>query len=305
MLLFFLGVSAGLFNVPLEAYLQHRSPRQIAAAILAASNFLTFSGICLASFLFAALRMPRATAAGEKPTQLFSPQQIFLLAGLFTMPVFFYIVFLIPQASIRFFVWLLSLTVYRVRVFGRENLPREGGALLVPNHVTWVDGILLMLTSSRPIRMIAWAPNIERRPWIKRLAEPVRRDSDRPAQAQEDRRRAPRRPARRCNDGELVCIFPEGGLTRTGQVQAFKPGMMKILEGTDRPGHSGLSGRAVGQHLQLQRRASSSGNGPSGCPYPMSIHFGPPIDRARRRLTRSARPCWSSAPRPRNKARKP
>ena len=53
-----------------------------------------------------------------------------------TVPVFFYIVLLIPQASIRFFVWLLSLTIYRVRVFGRENLPREGGALLVPNHVT-------------------------------------------------------------------------------------------------------------------------------------------------------------------------
>ena len=92
---------------------------------------------------------------------------------------------LIPQASIRFFVWLLSLTVYRVQVFGRENLPREGGALLVPNHVTWVDGILLMLTSSRPIRMIAWAPNIEAPAVDQTAGRPVRRDSDRPDQAEE------------------------------------------------------------------------------------------------------------------------
>ena len=129
---------------------------------------------------------------------------------------------LIPQASIRFFVWLLSLTVYRIRVYGRENLPRDSGALLVPNHVTWIDGILLMLTSSRPMRMIAWAPNIETRPWMA-TGEPVWRDSHRPAQAQDDRRGlAQAREA--IDNGELVCIFPEGGMTRSGQVQAFKPG---------------------------------------------------------------------------------
>jgi acyl-[acyl-carrier-protein]-phospholipid O-acyltransferase/long-chain-fatty-acid--[acyl-carrier-protein] ligase len=169
-LLFFLGTSAGLFSVPLEAYLQHRSPRQTRGSILAAANQLTFSGICVASMLFAFLRIPRTLPSGDV-TELYSPQDIFLIAGAMTVPVFFYIVILIPQASIRFVVWLMSLTVYRVRVFGRENLPREGGALLVPNHVTWIDGILLMLTSSRPIRMVAWAANLDRRPWIKRLSD--------------------------------------------------------------------------------------------------------------------------------------
>src|SRR5213076_3120632 len=114
-------------------------------------------------FLFAALRMPVVTKTGSSPLPFLSPQQIFLVAGLFTIPVFLYIVLLIPQASIRFLAWLLSLTLYRLRVFGRENLPRRGGALLVPNHVSWVDGILLMLVSSRPVRMIAWAPNLEAR----------------------------------------------------------------------------------------------------------------------------------------------
>src|SRR4029079_7288463 len=85
-LLFTLGVSAALFNVPLEAYLQDRSPRESRGRILAASNFLTFSGVCAASFLFAALRVPVASKAGGPPTELLTPQQIFLLAGLATIP---------------------------------------------------------------------------------------------------------------------------------------------------------------------------------------------------------------------------
>jgi acyl-[acyl-carrier-protein]-phospholipid O-acyltransferase/long-chain-fatty-acid--[acyl-carrier-protein] ligase len=277
-LLFLLGTSAGLFNVPLEAYLQDRSPRESRGRLLAASNFLTFTGVCLASFLFAALRTPIMDAATQIARPLLSPQQIFLIAGLFTIPVFFYIILLIPQASLRFFVWLGSLGVYRLRVYGRDNLPRHGGALLVPNHITWIDGILLMLTSPRPIRMIAWAPNIESRPWIKRLAHlfgtiPI--DPLKPKMIVTAFRAA--REALR--SGDLVCIFPEGGLTRSGQVQAFKPGLMKILEGTDAP--------VVPTYLQGLWGSIFSFKGekffwkwPEKLPYPVSIHFGLPIRHA-------------------------
>jgi acyl-[acyl-carrier-protein]-phospholipid O-acyltransferase/long-chain-fatty-acid--[acyl-carrier-protein] ligase len=274
-LLGFLGVSAGLFNVPLEAYLQHRSPRASRGSILAASNFLTFSGICIASFFFAALRMRTSATGSEIKTELFSPQEIFLVAGLFTIPVFFYIVLLIPQASIRFFAWLLSLTVYRVKVLGRENLPREGGAMLVPNHVTWIDGIMLMLTSSRPIRMVAWAPNIEATPRIKWLASlfgviPI--DSTKPKRIV-----AAFNTARKAlNAGELVCIFPEGGLSRTGQVQAFKPGMMKILEGTTAPVVPVYLAGLWGSIFSF-KGGKFFWKWPERIPYPMSIHFGPPI----------------------------
>ena len=275
LLLAFLGVSAGLFSVPLEAYLQHRSPRASRGSILAASNFLTFSGICFASVLFAALRMRTSPVGEAAKTELFSPQEIFLVAGLFTIPVFFYIIFLIPQASIRFLAWLLSLTVYRVKVFGRENLPREGGALLVPNHVTWIDGILLMLASSRPIRMVAWAPNIEASPRIKWLANlfgviPI--DPTKPKKIIAAFRAAREALAA----GELVCVFPEGGLSRTGQVQAFRPGMMKILEGTTSP--------VIPVYLAGMWGSIFSFKGgkffwkwPERLPYPMSIHFGPAI----------------------------
>jgi acyl-[acyl-carrier-protein]-phospholipid O-acyltransferase/long-chain-fatty-acid--[acyl-carrier-protein] ligase len=273
-LLLFLGISAGLFDVPLAAYLQHRSPLESRGSILAASNFLTFGGVLLAALLFAVLRM-RVPSTRGSTTPLLNPQQIFLLAGLLTIPVFLYIVLLIPQASIRFFVWLLSHTVYRIRVHGRENLPRTGGALLVPNHVTWADGILLMLTSSRPIRMVAWASNIESRPWIKRLAQlfgaiPI--DPARPKRviaALQTAREALQR-------GELVCIFPEGGLSRTGQVQAFKPGLMKILEGSSAPVIPVYLGGLWGSIFSF-KGGKFFWKWPERIPYPMSIHFGPPI----------------------------
>ncbi|QDU27308.1 Bifunctional protein Aas [Anatilimnocola aggregata] len=276
-LLCFLGTSAGLFDVPLESYLQQRSPRDKRGSILAASNFLTFSGILLASVLFATLRLPfwkSSDPAIAALQPLFTSQQIFLLAGLFTLPVFVYIVWLIPQASLRFFVWLLSMTIYRMRVYGRENLPREGGALLVPNHITWVDGILLLLASSRPIRMVALSSNIENH-WLKWLANMFGVIPINPAKpkmvvtAFKTARQA-------LNDGELVCIFAEGGLTRSGQVQAFRPGMMKILEGTTAPVvpvyFEGLWGSIF----------SFEGNKffwkwPKRIPYPLSIHFGPAV----------------------------
>ncbi len=280
-LLGFLGVSAGLFDVPLEAYLQHRSPRDKRGSILAANNLLTFSGILLSSVLFAALRLPfwkNSDASVTDLRPLFTSQQIFLLAGVLTIPVFVYIVWLIPQATIRFSVWLLSMTIYRIRVFGHEHLPREGGALLVSNHITWVDGILLLLSTSRPIRMVALSTNLEN-PWLKRLSDMFGVIPINPAKpkmvvtAFKQAREA-------LNEGELVCIFAEGGLTRSGQVQAFRPGMMKILEGTNVP--------VVPIYLQGLWGSIFSFEGnkffwkwPKRIPYPLSIHFGPAIAEPR------------------------
>jgi acyl-[acyl-carrier-protein]-phospholipid O-acyltransferase/long-chain-fatty-acid--[acyl-carrier-protein] ligase len=272
LLLVALGSSAGLFNVPLEAYLQHRSPRASRGSILAASNFLTFFGILLASGAFSLLRLP----LGEGGKPLFTAPQIFMLAGLLTLPVFVYIVWLVPQSLVRFFVWLASMTIYRIRVYGRENLPREGGALLVPNHVTWIDGIFLLLSTSRPVRMIALSTNLENR-WLKWLSDrfgAILINPTKPKMVIQAFRTA--REA--LNNGELVCIFAEGGLTRTGQVQAFRPGMMKILEGTTAP--------VVPVYLDELWGSIFSFEGgkffwkwPRRWPYPISISYGPPIAR--------------------------
>lgn len=260
-LLFGLGTSAGLFLVPLESYLQHHSDPARRGSLLAASNFITCSGTLCTTMLFVAL----AGIPGK---------YIYLICGLLTIPVLFYIVWLIPQALLRFIAWFAAHTIYRIKVYGRENLPARGGALLTPNHITWVDAILLALTSSRPIRMLAWSGNFQSRTmqWIGQMFDVILVNPAKPKMIV-----AALREARKSlQEGELVCIFPEGGISRTGQLLAFKPGLLKILEGTGAP--------VIPVYLQgLWGSIFSFADGrffwkwPKRIPYPVSIHFGPPI----------------------------
>jgi acyl-[acyl-carrier-protein]-phospholipid O-acyltransferase/long-chain-fatty-acid--[acyl-carrier-protein] ligase len=223
-LLFLLGCSGGLFDVPLAAYMQHYSPREHRGSILAASNFLTFGGILLASLAFGVMRAP---VRGEP---LFSARAIFLLCGLLTIPVLLYIIVLIPQATLRFIAWLLTHTFYKVRVYGRPNLPEDGPALLAPNHVTWLDGLLLVAVTPRPVRLIVSRTLIDTW-WMRGMARimgviPIWEGPKAVRSAIDTARDA-------LNRGELVCIFPEGRISHSGQLQTFKPGVLEILKGAD------------------------------------------------------------------------
>ncbi len=267
-LLFALGTSAGLFSVPLEAFMQHRSPRRQRGAILAAANFLVFGGVFISALLYAALRAP---IFSDEP--FVSSRTVFLLTGLFTVPVLLYIVCLIPQASIRFLVWLASLTIYRIRVYGRDNLPEEGGALLAPNHVSWLDGILLLMTSSRPVRMVVWAGNFTN-PWLRWLANQwgAILITPRPKAIVAALKTA----TEALNNGEIVCIFPEGGITRSGQLQSFKQGIMRVLKGTDAPVVPVYLDELWGSIFSFEGGKFFT-KWPKRWPYPISIHFGEPI----------------------------
>ena len=180
---------------------------------------------------------------------------------------------LLPQATVRFLVWLLTHTIYRLRVFGRDNLPETGGALLVPNHVSWLDAVMLLLTSSRPIRIIAHAGNFESRLmrwWANMWGTILIGDNPKAVV------RALRTATQALNEGELVCIFPEGAITRTGQLQAFKPGMMKILKGTDVPVIPVFLDGLWGSVFSFDR-GRFFWKWPKRWPYPVSIHFGKAI----------------------------
>ena len=219
-----IGIGGGLFNVPLNAYLQDRSPRESLGAILASGHQLTSIGILGVSLLFPLLRNGFHFGA---PT-------VFLIAGIGTLPILLYTVWLIPQATIRFVVWLLQRLVYRVRIFGRNNIPETGPALLVANHVSWLDGILILLASSRPIRMIAYADYVKGGVigWLSNLFGII------PIKAEDGPKgiiRSLKTASDALNNGELVCIFAEGRISRTGELLKFERGMMKILKGTDAP----------------------------------------------------------------------
>jgi acyl-[acyl-carrier-protein]-phospholipid O-acyltransferase / long-chain-fatty-acid--[acyl-carrier-protein] ligase len=270
LLLFVLGASAGLFSVPLEAFMQHRSPPRERGAVLSAMNFLVFLGILLSSLSFAGLRHP--LPGSSEP--LFEAREIFLLAGLFTIPVFLYIIFLIPQASVRFLVWLASCTVYRIRVYGRVHLPEEGGALLVANHVSWLDGILLLLTSSRPVRIVALTSGLRSRHvrWWAKMAGVilVSPGSQEIKAAIDTAREALKR-------GELVGMFPEGGMTPSGLLQSFRPRLMRVLEGTRVPVIPVYLDELWGSIFSYHS-GHLAWRWPRAWPYPVSIHFGPPVE---------------------------
>ncbi|MEM9352454.1 MAG: acyl-[ACP]--phospholipid O-acyltransferase [Planctomycetota bacterium] len=218
-----LGIFAGLFNVPLLAYVQRYSPPDKRGSILAANNFLTFAGMLVASGAFQVM--------SNRPLN-WSAREIFLVCGVMTVPVMIYILVLIPQASLRFLAWLVTHTAYKVRVHFRERLPEEGAALLAPNHVSWLDGLFLVAISPRPVRLVV-SGDLVSSWWSRGLARimeaiPVPKSPKAARAAIETARQALR-------NGELVCIFPEGGITSSGQLQAFRPGSLEILRGTGAP----------------------------------------------------------------------
>jgi len=260
-----LGVSAGLFDIPLESYLQQRSEVKTRGTILAAANFIAYSFMLVAAGLFWLMQAKLDWSAAT----------IFLVAGLGTVPVAIYVVCLIPQATVRCIVWILSKLFYRLHVRGLKNLPERGGALLVANHVSWLDGVLLLLVSNRPIRMIAWSDYVSGW-WINWLTRmwnviPIR-GTDGPKALLRSLQSA----TEALKEGDLVCIFAEGGITRTGQLQPFQRGLLRIVEGTDCPVIpvylDGLWGSifSYSDGKFLWKR-------PRHWPYPVSILFGKPL----------------------------
>ncbi|MGC4003451.1 MAG: MFS transporter [Pirellulales bacterium] len=230
-LLFARGASAGMFDVPLESYMQQNSPVAKRGAILAAVNFMTFGGMIAVSGLYMILRMPIETSPGVTRS-LLSARQIFLVCGVATAPILIYILWLLPQACLRFAIWLTVKCLYRVRTVGAEHIPRTGPVLLASNHVSFLDAVLIILTCPRPVRMFAWAGNLQN-PLMKKLSEqwgviPVTNNPKAIVRALKTARQA-------LLDGEVVCIFPEGAITRSGNLGTFKSGILKIHEGTAAP----------------------------------------------------------------------
>ncbi len=260
-----LGFSAGFYDIPLQAFLQHRSPPETRGAILAASNFITFSGMLLASGIFWLL------------SEVFrlSPRQIFLLGGLATVPVVLLSVRLLSRETIRFVLWLLTRVFYRVRVEGMENIPERSGALLVSNHVSWADGILLGLACPRPVRMVAYADYFKGRwgHWFAQVVGiiPVKPGSRSVVQSIRTTREA-------LHGGDLVCIFPEGGLTRTGQMQQFHPGFLSMMKDTQAAVVPVYLGGLWGSIFSFEG-GRFFWKWPRRLPYPVTIRFGRPIER--------------------------
>ena len=152
-MLILLGFSGGLFIVPLHAFVQHKSGTEEKGRILATSNFLSTGGILLAS---SALWMCRSVL--HLPAD-----QIVLVFGCLTLLATTYVLRLLPDFLARFLVWMLTHTVYRIRIVGQEHVPLRGPALLVANHVSFVDGFLIGACIQRFIRFMVYRGYYEHR----------------------------------------------------------------------------------------------------------------------------------------------
>ena len=220
-----LSLFAGLYSVPMYALIQLRSQPTHRARIIAANNILNALFMIVSSIL-----------AGALLGAAFTIPQIFLFVGLANAVVAFYIFMLVPEYLLRFVAVIASRLIYRFKISGDENIPTQGAAVLTCNHVSFVDPVLLMAASPRPIHFVM-DHRIFKMPvlgWFFRLAKaiPIASRTEDPALYEAAFEAA----AKVLRDGDLLAIFPEGALTKNGELQEFKGGIMKILENAERDG---------------------------------------------------------------------
>ncbi len=214
-----LAFSAGVYSVPMYALIQLRAQPSHRARIVAANNILNAIFMVVSSVLAGAL-----LSAGWTIPQVFGGTAVLnvLVAA--------YVFWLMPEYLLRLVMLVVTRFVYRLRVHGQEHLPTQGAAILVCNHVSFVDAVILGIVSPRPMVFIM-DHRIFRNVWLGWFfravkAIPIAPQKEDP-QAYE---RAFERARQVLQEGELLCLFPEGAITRDGRLQPFKAGIMKILE---------------------------------------------------------------------------
>jgi len=222
--LLLLGVFGGLFIVPLFALIQTRCDPQHVSRTIAGMNILN------AIFMVAA-----AGVAVLLIGQGFSIPEMFLTTALLNALVAIYIFSLVPEFLMRFLAWLLIHTIHRVATVDADRIPEEGAAVLVCNHVSYVDAIVIMAASPRPIRFVM-DHQIFKTPLLGFIfrtgkAIPIAPAKDDPWLME----KAFIDIAQALHEGELVCIFPEGRLTRTGEMSEFRGGIARIVERSQVP----------------------------------------------------------------------
>ncbi|MGZ3432482.1 MAG: MFS transporter, partial [Isosphaeraceae bacterium] len=255
------GFSAGFVFVPLSALIQWRSPEDRRGAVIALGNMLVDVGMLAGSILAMVLAVGGFSARGT----FLGASAVLAVATLWAL-------WLAPDALLRFLLILLASTLYKLRVLGRSNVPDHGPALLTPNHVSFVDGLFVMGTIDRPIRFVVYAEYFKR-PLLGRF---LRTMGAIPIAGHGGLRmilEAFREAGRALDNGELVCIFPEGQITRTGMTLPFQRGMERIVKGRDVPIIPVHLDRATSSVFSpMQRRWL-----PERIPLPVTVSFGAPL----------------------------
>ena len=260
-----LGFAGGFFIVPISALIQHIPDEEHKGGVLGAANWLSFVGVFAASGAYYSvshwLRL--------------SPGAIFLWTSLATVTATVYTLYLLPDALLRLLLWLATHSLYRLDVVGRGNVPPKGGALLVPNHVSLADAVFLIASLDRPVRFLMFKGSYEH-PLLKPFAKILKVIPIASDQGPREMIHSLREATQALQDGELVCIFPEGQMTRIGQLLPFRRGMERVIKGVEAP--------IIPVHLDGVWGSIFSFAGgrflwklPRHLPYPIRITFGRPL----------------------------
>lgn len=214
-----LGMFGGFYIVPLFALVQQRSDPEHLSRVIAGNNILNALLMVLSAVMAIVLLGAGVTIA-----------QLFLVIAILNAAVAIYIYTLVPEFLMRFLVWILIHSVYHVRKQGLENIPDEGPAVLVCNHVSYVDAMIIAGCVRRPIRFVMYHKiyNLPLLNFVSRTARAIPI-----AGAFENRElmaKAFDEVDRALQDGDIVCIFPEGKLTTDGSMNKFRTGVERILE---------------------------------------------------------------------------
>lgn len=263
--LFILGVTTGFYIVPLNALVQQKSPAEKRGTILATVNLLSFSALLASSFILYFLSGYLKLDAAK----------VFVIMGLLTMAVSVVVLRILPEAFVRLINWVMVHTLYKVKIVGTTNIPKEGGALIVCNHVSFADPVLVLASVQRPIRFMVFRP-IYNAPVINLFcritkAIPVA-FTDKPKTIIKSLQEA----KDAVKEGHVVCIFAEGGLTRTGNMLPFNKGFEYIMRDLDAPIIPMNIDRIWGSIFSFEN-GKYFFKWPKKIPYPITISVGKPM----------------------------
>lgn len=256
------GFFGGLFAVPLNALLQQRSGGAEKGRLMATNNFLNMVAVMLASGALSILSGRLGLTA----------DRILAVFGVLTLLSSVYVLRIVPEFLVRFSLWLLTHTVYRIRIVGQEHVPVHGPALLVCNHLSHIDGALVGSCVQRFVRFLVYRPFYEH--WaLHRLltmmkAIPIAAGRDALASIEQARREL--------QAGHVVCIFAEGSISRTGNLLPFKRGFERIVEGLDVPVIPVCLDHVWGSIFSF-KHGRFLWKRPERLPYPVTVAFGQPL----------------------------
>jgi acyl-[acyl-carrier-protein]-phospholipid O-acyltransferase/long-chain-fatty-acid--[acyl-carrier-protein] ligase len=259
------GISAGLFSLPLQTFIQFRADPARRGEVLAASSFVNWTGVLAASGLTYLFSGPLGLSAAQS----------FSIVGIMTLSLTLVSFWVLPDFLLRFIALLTMRIFYRLEISGANHLPIEGPALLIPNHVTWVDALLLTATNQRRIRFVM-ERSIYNTPLLRGLFRLMGVIPVATTDSKKELLEFIKSARRALDEGYMVCIFAEGALTRNGMLREFRGGFERIVKDSGYPIIPVYIGGAWGSILSYAHGRLMS-RLPAFSPYRVDILFGEPM----------------------------